>query len=372
MKKPYLIAELSCNHNGDIQEMFDLIHTAKDLGIDCVKIQSYTPETISADVSINTKSIWKKVSLRKLYKKAHTPNEWIKDIIGLCKKIKIDFFLTPYSEQELSKLNKYNIQKYKLASFEINDHKLIENLCKTKKDLIISNGMATLKELHESINLIKKYGNKLTVLHCNSGYPANFEELDLITIQSIKKIFECKVGYSDHTVFKNTTKLTNPMPSLAPLIATYLGAEVIEFHLINNRKRSKELFDKKIGGFDWAFSKEPMEVIDLINRINKTSKKDFFNSLSSIEKKLFPKIIGKYKVGPSKRELESIKFRPSLWTTKNIKKGDRLKFGYNKRSNFDSLRPSGGLDLNYTDTINNKKINKNLKAFTPLKIEYIY
>ena len=277
MKKPYLIAELSCNHNGDINEMYELIYTAKDLGIDCVKIQSYTPETISADVNIDTKSLWKKVSLRELYKKAQTPNSWISDIIKLCKKIEIDFFLTAYSEQEISKLKKYKIQKYKLASFEINDHKLIRKLCETNEEIIISNGMATLKELFDSINLIKKFGNKFTVLHCNSGYPANFEELDLITIQTIKKLFRCKVGYSDHTVFKNTSKFSNPMPSLAPLIASYLGAEVIEFHLINNRKKSKKLFDENAGGFDWAFSKEPLEVLEMINRINKTSKKNFIN-----------------------------------------------------------------------------------------------
>ena len=372
MKIPYLIAELSCNHNGDIREMFDLIYIAKDLGINCIKIQSYRPETISADVKINTESLWKKVSMRKLYEKAQTPNKWIKDIINLCNKIKIDFFLTAYSEQEVSFLKKYNIPKFKLASFELNDHKLIESLCKTRKEIIISNGMATFEELYKSINLIKSHKNKLTVLHCNSGYPAQFDELDLITIKILKKIYNCKVGFSDHTVFKNLSNFTNPIPYLAPLIATYLGAEVIEFHLIKDRTISKKLFDKKIGGFDWAFSKEPSEILDMIKKIKKISKKDFINSLTSDEKKLFPKMLGKPKIGPSIRELESLKFRPSLWTTTSIKKGEKLKFGYKGNSNFDSLRPSGGLELNYTDLINNQKVNRDLKPYTPLKLEDIF
>lgn len=368
MKLPYLIAELSCNHEGNLNEMYELIDLAKNLKINCVKIQSYTADTISSNVKIKGNTIWKNTEAKKLYQMAHTPRDWHKKIIEYCKQCGIDLFTTVYSENDLKFTKKFNFKNYKIASFELTDLNLIELTSKISKNIIISNGMSYFSEIENACNTIKKNKANPIILHCNSGYPAKFSELDLNSIHFLKKYFRCKVGFSDHTLFKNVDTLSGLEPWIAPLCATYMGAEILEFHLIKNREKSKALFKKKIGGFDWAFSKEPHEVETMISKIKKYKKSDLPLKLSIKHKKLFLEMMGGIKLKPSKREIETLKLKPSLWVTGNIKKGSKLKFGYGHKFNFDSLRPNNGLDLKFFKFLNGKKVNKNLKKGSPLKL----
>ncbi|MAV81842.1 MAG: hypothetical protein CMI90_00080 [Pelagibacteraceae bacterium] len=371
MKKPYLIAELSCNHEGDLHEMFELIDIAKSLKIDCVKIQSYTSDTISSDTKFKNNTMWGNMAIKKLYKMAHTPRDWHNNIVEYCKKIKIDLFTTVYSENDLLFTKKFNFSKYKIASFELSDLSLIKETTKVSKNIMISNGMSYFEEVENAINIIRSNKARPTLLHCNSGYPANFAELDLQTIPFIKKYFNCTIGFSDHTLFENVNSLKNLEPFIAPLSSVYMGAEVIEFHLIKNRSKSKKLFEKKKGGFDWAFSKEPKEIEYLIKAIDEFSYKNFLRDLSKKHLKIFKKMKGSVKLKPSNRELETRKFQPSLWITKNIKAGDKFKFGYGKNKNFDSLRPNDGLPLKFYKYVNGKKSLKDLKTGHPLSWEDI-
>lgn len=371
MKKPYLIAELSCNHEGDLNELFELIQIAKELKIDCVKIQSYLPNTISSDFKITSNTIWKNIKLKNIYNFAHTPRDWHEKIIEYCKKLEINLFTTVYSESDLKFIKKFKFNRLKIASFELSDLNLIDQVSKNSKDVLISNGMSYFYEIENAFRLIKRNNSWPTILHCNSGYPAKFDELDLSSIPFLKNYFKTKIGFSDHTLFENVEKLSNIEPWIAPLSAVYLGAELIEFHLIKDRAKSKNLFENKKGGFDWAFSKEKNEIEELIQNIKNINQKDFLDILSKKHLKLFNKMKGKVKLSPSKRELETLKYKPSLWTTKKIKKGEKLKFGYSKSCNFDSLRPSQGLDLKFFKFINGKRASKDLTNSHPLKLNDI-
>ena len=305
MKLPYLIAELSCNHEGDLNELFDLIDIAKELKIDCVKIQTYTPETISSNVKIKGNTIWKNTKAKKLYKMAHTPRDWHNKIFEYCNKIGLDLFTTVYSENDLNFTKKFKFKNYKIASFELSDLNLIKQTAKISKRVIISNGMSYFNDLENAYTTITENLAGYPLLQCNIIGSAKFSELDLKSIPFLKKYFRCKVGFSDHTLFNNVDKLSGLEPWIAPLCATYMGAELIEFHLIKNRKKSKDLFEKQRGGFDWAFSKEPSEIDTMIKEIKSNKKSDLPLKLNIKHKKIFKEMLGKIKLKPSKRELET-------------------------------------------------------------------
>ncbi len=366
MKLPYLIAELSCNHEGDINELKELIDIAKNLKVNCVKIQSYTPDTISSNYKFKNHTMWGNIGIKNLYKMAHTPRDWHYDIIEYCKKIDIDIFTTVYSESDLTFTKKFNFNKYKIASFELSDLNLINEVSKNCKNIILSNGMSYFNELERAFNKVKQNKSNATILHCNSGYPAKFSELDLVTIPFLKNYFKCKIGFSDHTLFEDVKNLRGLEPWIAPFTAVVYGAEIIEFHLILDRKKSRTLFEKKKGGFDWSFSKEPHEVKNLIDKIKANKSKDISSFLNKKQTLLYKKMRGKVKLTPSSRELETLKFKPSLWTTGALKKGDKFIFGNDKKSNFDSLRPNNGLPLKFSNFIQGKRAKKNLKIGHPI------
>ena len=246
MTKPYIIAELSGNHNGDINRAFELIQAAKDAGADAVKLQTYTADTITIDCDTDDflvkGGLWDGCNLYQLYQRAHTPWEWHEDLFGYARERGIDIFSSPFDETAVDLLESLDAPRYKIASFEIVHHPLIRYVAKTKKPMIMSTGMATLEEIEESVAVAFDSGcTDLTLLHCVSEYPAPIENCNLVTMVELQKRFpQCKIGLSDHTL--GTT---------VAIAAVALGASVIEKHITLARAD---------GGVDSAFSLEPAEL----------------------------------------------------------------------------------------------------------------
>jgi len=248
---PFIIAELSANHKRSINRVFKMIDKAKEANASAIKIQSYKPDTITLNVKnknffINDKnSLWKNNYLYDLYKKGSTPWEWTSKIFKYAKKKNIICFSTPFDETAVDMLDKQDCPIYKIASFELTDHILLEKVAKTKKPVILSTGMASLKEIRDSLNVLKKNGAKeISLLKCTSAYPAPLTDLNLLTIKDMKKKFDCNIGYSDHSIGVS-----------AAVAAVTLGANVIEKHFT---------LSKNDGALDSKFSSDPNELALLV------------------------------------------------------------------------------------------------------------
>ena len=327
--RPKIIAEISCNHNGNKKLLLKHIKEAAKNGADLVKIQTFEPKDItikSRDKKFLIKSgLWKNKYLWDLYKKAHTPFSWHKDAFKLAKKLNITLFSSPFSKRAVDLLERFNVKLYKIASFEITDHELIEYVAKKRKPIILSTGMATLEEINSAINIIKKYHNKIIILYCVSGYPTRNKEANVSSINKFKKIYSKNlIGLSDHT--------DNIYSSLA---STALGACLIEKHFI---------FSDKIKSLDKEFSISPKALRDLRYKSQK-----IFETL------------GKQKIGPKKNEQNSLKLRRSVFSTKEIKKGEVF-----TKSNLGNFRPLIGLSSKKIKTLYGKKSKKNYKKFQPI------
>ena len=331
---PILVAEISANHNGSLVKAKKLIDCAKENGADIVKLQTYTPETMTIksnkkDFKIQ-KGLWKGNSLWDLYSKAQTPFVWQKTLFNYAKKKKILCFSTPFDETAVKLLEKLHCPFYKISSFEMTDIPLIKEIAKTKKPLIISTGLASLKEIEYSIGCAKKYGiQDIIILYCVSSYPAKIEDFNLNNIPILKKKFNCKVGLSDHS--KNT-KVAEA--SIA------LGAELIEKHI--------GLQDQKDGP-DIEFSLRGKEIKRFKESIVET-----YN------------LLGKNHFHRSKKESENLKFRRSIYVVKNVKKGEKF-----NKDNLRRIRPGFGLEPRYYEKIIGKKSKKNINQGTPFKINFI-
>ncbi len=320
MKKPYLIAEISANHCGDIKIAKKLIKCAKVNGADAVKIQTYTANTMTVNSNKKyfkiKKGLWKGYNLWKLYDEAHTPLKWHKKLFDYSKNLGIKIFSTPFDESAVDFLEKLKCPMYKVASFEMTDIPLIKRIASTKKPMIISTGMASLNEIRKTFYTAKKYGAKeITLLYCVSSYPAKDEEFNLNNIQILKKEFKCTVGFSDHS--------KNNRIGLAAIAA---GAEVIEKHIaLKNQKK----------GLDIKFSIKGNEIKKFKEQINETYKylgKDFFYRNSS--------------------ENKSKIFRRSIFSIKDIKKGEKF-----NTKNIKRIRPGFGLEPIYYEKLLKKKIS---------------
>ena len=252
---PYIVAELSANHNGDLNNAIKLIEAAKDCGVDAVKLQTYTPDTMTIDCDneefMINEGLWSGKTLYELYKEAFTPWEWHQQLFNKASELDITIFSTPFDTTSVDFLENLNVPAYKIASFEINDVNLIKKVALTGKPVILSTGMANYDEINTAVTVLKDNScSNICLLHCVSGYPTNYDELNLQTIMDMKKSFDVVVGLSDHTLEK-----------IVPISAVASGASVIEKHLTLSRSNA---------GPDNSFSIEPDELNEMVNNVKKT------------------------------------------------------------------------------------------------------
>ena len=327
-KKPFFIAEISANHCGSFEKAKKLIILAKKNGADAVKLQTYTPDmmTIKNNKFLIKDGIWKNINLWKLYEEAQTPLIWHYKLFELAKKIKLKIFSTPFSSDAVDLLEKLKCEAYKIASFEMNDLNLIKRVSLTKKPLIISTGLSSIKEIDKTYKTAKKYGCKdITLLYCVSNYPSQKNDFSLNNIKILKERFNCKVGLSDHSIGNDIAKL-----SLA------MGAEVFEKHIaLQNQKK----------GHDIKFSIRGNEILkyknDLLDTFELLNKKTFFRS---------------------KKELKNLVFRRSIFAIKKIKKGEKF-----SHLNVRTFRPNIGLGAEHFPMLIKKKSPYNIKKDTVIK-----
>lgn len=330
-----IIAELSANHNHDLNIAKDTIKAAKKAGADAIKLQTYTPDTITIDCDseyfqLKSGTIWDGQSLYELYKKAYTPWEWHEELFETAKKEGLICFSTPFDFSAIDFLEKFDPPYYKIASFEITDIPLIEYAASKGKPMIISTGIATLQEIEDAIAACKNSGNNdITLLKCTSAYPAPIEEANLLTIPDMRKRFGTKVGLSDHT-----------LGSSVAVAAVALGAEVIEKHFI---------LDRDLGGPDASFSMEPEEFAYMVKQIREVEK-----------------ALGKVTYEPSEKVKNSRIFKRSLFVVADIKKGEIF-----TDKNIRSIRPGDGLPPKYLNEILGKKANCDINRGTPLKWDFV-
>jgi len=321
---PYVIAELSANHNGSLQKALDTITKAKACGADAIKLQTYTADTMTIDSDHEDFCIqgglWNGYKLYDLYKEAETPFEWHKFMFEHARKIEMTCFSTPFDETAVDLLEDLNVPAYKVASFEATDLPLIKYIASTRKPLIMSTGMASLEEIKEMVVTAQEAGCKdMIILHCLSSYPAPIEQSNLLTIPDLSKRLGVQVGLSDHTV-------TNT----ASVVAVSLGATLIEKHFILNRN------DK---GPDSEFSIEPSELESLC-----IETKDAWLSLG----------VSGYERKPA--EESNIKFRRSVYFVKDIKAGEVIQPEHIRR-----IRPGFGLAPKFEERLLGKVVKQDIK-----------
>lgn len=304
---PFVIAELSANHNGDIDVAFEIIRNAAASGAKAVKFQHYTADTITIrsplpEFTVSGGTVWDGMQFYDLYAEAMTPWEWTADLVALCNELRIGWFSTPFDQSAVDFLETLDIPAYKVASFEIVDLPLIEYMAKTGKPMVISTGMAKLDEIDRAVAAASRGGclNPI-LLRCNSAYPADPSEMDLAAIPFMRRRYGCEVGLSDHTIGSTTA-----------VAAVGLGATIFEKHLTITREA---------GGADAAFSADAGEFQRFVF--------DVTTAWTSI---------GSPRFGPSLRETSSLAFRRSLRTTRRIRAGEVLESG-----DVRSMRPAGGL-----------------------------
>lgn len=330
---PYIIAEMSANHNGLIQNAYKIIDQAKLSGVDAIKMQTYKPETItlksSNDEFLIKDGLWKGYTLYDLYQEAHTPWEWHKELFDYAAKKGVTLFSSPFDNTAVDLLEDLNCPAYKIASFEIIDLPLIRYAASTGKPIIISTGMASKVEISEAIQTAIEAGcQQLAILLCVSGYPASSKDYNLRTISDMIKEFQVVVGLSDHT-----------LSNITALSSISLGASLIEKHFTIDRKR---------GGPDDSFSLEPKE----------------FKSLCTDSREAW-EALGKINYGIKDTEKQNLKFRRSLYFIKNLKKGEKI----NEKS-IKSVRPGFGISPKYYDEIIGKRLKVNVQSQAPVKFEY--
>jgi len=334
--KPFIIAEMSGNHNQSLERALEIVEAAAETGVHALKLQTYTADTITLDADqdeffINDKnSLWNGKSLYELYQEAHTPWEWHKPIIQRANELGMLCFSTPFDDTAVDYLENLNVPAYKIASFENIHLPLIKKVASTGKPMIISTGMASIAEMDEMVQTIRDAGcEQFILLKCTSTYPATPQNSNVLTIPHMRKLFNCEVGLSDHT-----------MGIGASVAAVSQGATVIEKHFTLNRAD---------GGVDSAFSMEPEEIKQLV-----------------IETERAWQSLGKVKYGTTDAEKGSLTFRRSLYIAMDMKKGDVL-----NEKNLRIVRPGLGLAPKYFDIILGRKVNQDVKKGTAVSWELI-
>lgn len=330
----YIIAEMSANHAGDFNRAVEIMHAAKEAGADCIKIQTYTADTITLDCHNEYFTLnggtWNGENLHDLYKKAYTPWEWQGKLKEEADKMGIDFFSTPFDPTAVDFLESIGMEFYKIASFEAVDIPLIKKVAATKKPIIMSVGMATLEEIEEALEACYSMGNKeIAILKCCSVYPAIPDNMNLRTIADMKKRFNVPVGLSDHS-----------MGHVAAMTAVTLGASIIEKHFCLGRD---------IENPDSSFSMEPAEFAAMVRDI-----------------RLAEKAAGVVSYELSDAEKNSRNTRKSIFVSKDIKKGDVI-----TPENIRVVRPAYGLAPKYYEEVLGKTAKEDMAFGTPLSFDLL-
>ncbi len=365
----YIIAEISCNHEGDFDEAQKIIKAAAEAGADAVKIQTYKADTITRNFGTRPKgTIWEDLDLYKLYDKAHTPWEWTKDLKDTADEHGLHFFSSPFDETAVDFLVDIGVPVLKIASFEVVDIKLLEHMAATGLPIIMSNGMTDYLEMDEAVRTLRAHGcSDLALLHCNSGYPAAFDEANLLTIPAIEDMFDAVTGLSDHTLFVENDTYSTPMAHITPVEAVRLGAKIVELHLTLDRDHARSLFEKNKGGFDWPFSRNPDELKKMTDMIRHFEKTGEVTYESELERDVAARTHGSVCFQPTEKEMKSREVRPTLWVVEDMKQGDVFKCAAKTREgNFDSIRPGGGLHIRFTDFVEGRKASRDMQAGEPL------
>lgn len=331
----YMIAEMSANHNGDFSRAKALVHAAADAGVDAIKLQTYTADTItlkhdSAPFRLDSGTVWDGRTLHELYSDAFTPWEWQPELKSLAESLGLACFSSPFDGTAVSFLEKLDVPAYKIASFELVDLPLIRTVAKTGKPMIMSTGMATLGEIDEAVQAARVAGNtELALLKTNSAYPAPPSEMNLRTLPHLGRSFSVPAGLSDHTLGTEVA-----------LAAVALGATLVEKHLCLRRSD---------GGPDSDFSLEPEEFGQLVTQVR------------SVEAAL-----GSVVYEPTEKQRASLPYRRSLFVVKNIKKGEAF-----TTENIRSIRPGDGLHTRHLSRVLASHASEDIARGTPLSFKLI-
>ena len=332
----YVIAELSANHGGKIEIAKETIKAAKEIGANAIKLQTYTADTLTLDSNkedflIKGGTLWDGKKLYDLYKDAYLPWEWHKELFDYARKIGIDIFSSPFDKTAVDFLEQFNPSAYKIASFEITDYELIRYTASKGKPIIISTGIATIDEIQDAVDICRDEGNNdIILLKCTSAYPAALEDANLMTIPNLAETFGVISGFSDHTL--GTT---------APVVATTLGAKIIEKHFI---------LDRSIGGADADFSLDKHEFSEMIQAVRDAEK-----------------LLGKVDYSMTEKKTKSRQFSRSLYVAEDIKAGEII-----TERNVRSVRPGYGLHPKYLKDVIGKKTVRDLEKGTAVKMDMIH
>lgn len=333
--KVFIIAELSANHNGSLATAIETIRAAKRAGADCIKLQTYTADTITVDCDnddfIIKETIWGGQKLYDLYKEAYTPWEWHETLYKVANEEGLECFSSPFDKSAVDFLESLKTPAYKIASFEITDIPLIEYTASKGKPVIISTGIAKKEDIELAINACKKVGNnQIALLKCTSSYPSPIEEANLIMIQDMADRFDVLSGLSDHTI-----------GATVPIVATILGAKIIEKHFI---------LDRNIGGPDASFSMNENEFAQMVKSVREAEV-----------------AIGAIDYNLTEKQLKGRVFSRSLYVVDDVNQGDII-----TNENTKSIRPGFGLHPMYYDNILGKRFNKTLKFGDRLSLDDIF
>lgn len=328
---PFIIAEMSGNHNQSLDRALEIVEAVAKTGAHALKIQTYTPDTMTLDLDerefhiSDPKSLWAGSSLYKLYGEAYTPWEWHKPIFDRARELGIIAFSTPFDDTAVDFLESLDVPCYKIASFENTDLRLIRRVAATGKPLIISTGMASIAELDDTVKVAREAGCKdLILLKCTSTYPATANNTNILTIPHMRELFGCQVGLSDHTMGVGVS-----------VASVALGATVIEKHFTLNRAD---------GGVDSTFSMQPAEMTQLV-----------------VEAERAWQALGKVSYGATEAEKKSIVFRRSLYVVQDMKAGDVL-----TSDNLRAIRPGFGLPIRYLELLLGRVVTQDVKRGTAL------
>lgn len=330
----YIIAEMSANHAGSLERALELIHVAKDAGADCVKIQTYTADTMTIDCHNEyfqiEKGTWEGENLYGLYQKAYTPWEWQEQLRDEAAKVGIDFLSTPFDPRSVDFLEDLGVHFYKIASFELVDIPLLEYVAAKNKPIIMSTGMGTLEEIQEAVDAIYSTGNRqLALMKCSSAYPAKPEEMNLRTMQDLKERFGVPVGLSDHS-----------MGAFSAATAVAMGANLIEKHFCISRA---------VKNPDSSFSMEPQEFREMVEQVREVEK-----------------AMGSVQCGVSRQEESNACFRRSLFVVEDIAAGEVL-----TPEKIRSIRPAYGLKPKHYQEVLGRTAKRALRRGTPLSFDDI-